>query len=412
MRRQLLQLLAIALLAGLVPGITTARAETPITLSITPAIAGNTAVHAGQAVLVSGTAPEGPVTAAMLIAQEDGGTTSTQVIPSGVLNRTDDGTSDFLRNDAGTLTGRITLGCIFREPVDTCPSAHGIPRAAILQIQIGTETGDSAPLRVDYTRPYIKGYKLVATDTIVIEFSEPVRNADGDSALDWTVTNPARTPLAIAGAGTADCSYGPGEDSTAGAGGCTRRLTIQTVGEDAEPLTTFNPALIRAAYTDFASNSMLRTAGAPSSNAVDKIAPRIPTISTIDGKNAVGVVSSQNPAPAVVVNNATNGHTITLYRESSGSPGFDKSQDTVLGSAVVSGGSANFALPAFSTDGSYTLYTLATDIHGNDSVNGAGSIAADDATYALDRVAPLPLTAQTTGSADRGVLHRAGRRHQ
>ncbi len=57
MRRQLFQLLAIALLAGLVPGITAARAETPITLSITPAIAGNTAVHAGQAVLVSGTAP-------------------------------------------------------------------------------------------------------------------------------------------------------------------------------------------------------------------------------------------------------------------------------------------------------------------------------------------------------------------
>ncbi|MPZ68384.1 MAG: hypothetical protein GEU71_02520 [Actinobacteria bacterium] len=399
MRRQLFQLLAIALLAGLVPGITAARAETPITLSIAPAIAGDTAVHAGQAILVSGTAPEGPVTAATLIALEDGGTTSTQVVPSGALNRTDDGTSDFLRNDAGTLSGRLTLGCIFREPVDTCPTAHGNPRGAVLEIQIGTETGQSSPLRVDYTRPYIKGYKLVATGAIVIEFSEPVRNADGDSALDWTVTNPARTPLMIGGAGTADCSYGPGEDATAGPGGCTRRLTIQAVGEDAEPLTTFNPALIRAAYTDLASNSMLRTAGAPSSNAVDKIAPRIPTISTIDGKNAAGVVSSQNPAPAVVVNNATNGHTITLYRESSATPGFDKSQDTQLASAVVSAGSASFTLPAFASDGSYTLYALATDIHGNDSVDGAGSVAADDATYALDRIAPLPLTAKTTGSA-------------
>lgn len=397
--RQIARFLALTLLASVVPGAMASGAEAPVALSIAPAVAGNTAVHAGQAIVVSGTVPAGPITAATLIAQEDGGTTSVQEIPVEVLNRADDGDLDFLKNDSGNLSGRLTLTCIFREPVDTCPTPHGIPRNAVLEVHVGDQSGASPPLRVDFTRPIIQGYRLLSTNAVVVDFSEPVHNLDGDSALDWTVTDPQRTPLMIGGPTPSDCTYEASEDATAGSTGCTLKITIQDVAEDDEPFTGFTPALIRKAYTDFASNSMLRTAGAPNSRALDKVAPRVPRIKTIDNKDATSaVVTSRSEAPVVTVDSATNGHTITLYRESSPVPGFSKTGDTQLATATVVGGQAVFdALLPFATDGPYTLYALATDIHGNDSLDTGGSVAADDATYVLDRVAPQPLQARATG---------------
>lgn len=389
------------LMASLVPGAVASGAEAPVTVSVAPSVAGNTAVHAGQTIVVSGTLPAGPITAATLIAQEDGGTTSVQEIPVEVLNRADDGDLDFLKNDSGNLSGRLTLTCIFREPVDTCPTPHGIPRNAVLQIHVGDQTGGSPPLRVDFTRPVIEGYRLMATNAVIVDFSEPVHNLDGHSALDWTVTDPQRTPLMVDGSTPNDCTYEATEDATAGPVGCTLKLTIQDVAEDDEPFTGFTPALIRKAYTDFASNSMQRTAGAPNSRALDKVPPRVPRIAMIDNKDATSaVVSSRTQAPVVAVDGATNGHTITLYRESSPVPGFNKASDVELGTKTVAGGQAIFdALPPFMTDGPYTLYALATDIHGNDSLDSSGSIAADDAAYVLDRVSPQPLQARATGAS-------------
>ncbi len=274
----------------------------------------------------------------------------------------------------GTISGSTTVGS-FRDA-----SRLAEIRTVIIVTKDGVEaTGESQGVLYDATAPRYVSARTVGVRSVVVEFSEPVSSADGDFGPDWLVDG--QPGLLMNGSGKS------------------RTLsTSQSLGEDQEPLVRYKPIPTHGDYKDCAGNSLATGGQIPQFVAADKIPPAIPEITEVAGKDASSPVSAPDDTPSVVVEGATQGHTVELYRESSATPRFDPSQDTKLATAVAGADGVTFdQIPALGSDGSYTLYATAVDIHGNRSQDSGGSAAADDVIYTLDRVAPKELEARANG---------------
>jgi hypothetical protein len=255
-------------------------------------------------------------------------------------------------------------------------------RAVLTVIQNGlvSAEGVSNFLPIDPGVPHILGAETSSPSTVVVKFSEDVFARDGDFAADWTVDHQRAARIDGQGA--------------------KRTLTLsplQKLTEDAEPRVEFDWIDPRAKYVDCVGNDL---ADPLVHTAVDRIAPAIPEFKTIAGKNASNLVASNTDSPKVEVQKLTPGHKMTIYRETSSTIAFDPHEDAFVDEATAAAtGTATIEnLPAFGTDGIYTLYAVATDVHGNMSIDAGGNPAADQATFVLDRVAPLPIEARSTGT--------------
>lgn len=261
------------------------------------------------------------------------------------------------------------------------PSDSSFIRAALTVVNGETITEYvTDPLRVDRVRPTFEGARTTGAKTVVVQFSESVSSADGDFAQDWIVADEPASKISGSGATR------------------TLEVSVKNIGEDELVDVEYSPLPSHGGYKDCAGNSLSFAAGL-SRRSSDGIAPRIPRITQLASESAASQVSSRDDTPSAVVDTATNGHRIVLYRESSDTQSFDPDEDIQLAEATVSGGSAIFnELPSFGSDGTYTLYALALDVNGNPSVDAGGNVAGDAASYRLDREAPHVLDARTTGS--------------
>jgi hypothetical protein len=254
---------------------------------------------------------------------------------------------------------------------------------AALTVDSGGATSEwvTSKLPFDRVRPTYAGVRTTGAKTLVVRFSENVKNVEGDFAADWFVDGEPAAKISGEGASR------------------TLELGLKSLGEDALPTVKYDPLPSHGGYHDCADNQLSVEAGL-TRVATDDIAPKIPNIKTIADKSATSAVASRDDTPSVVVDGATNGHRIALYRESTITPSFNPNEDTQLGEPVtVAGGQASFAdIPSFGDDGTYTLYAIAIDANGNRSRDQGGNVAADAATFKLDRVAPEVRDARTTGA--------------
>lgn len=372
-------------------------------ITITPAETGNTAVKHSQMVKIAGTVPEGEVTQVRVLAYYEDGTTAVQPINANSYNRgpvSSDPEANYFLNDGGNLSGQLTLACLFMAPDQACSDKQMHVRSASVEVSITGVPFESNKLRVDYLRPYIRGYELVARDTVLVKFSEPVRHGETDSIADWQVTDPTRVVLNVTNAPNSDCTYLPGEDPSAGVTGCARALLLPQVGEDDQPLTTyaFGTIPVRELYEDFASNTIRVTNPERSSRALDKVAPRVPAIDSVDGKTTTVAaltggtkrVASTNDTPEIVVKSVTAGHVVSLFQETNGTAGL-QGDDSLVDAKPATGERATFS-PTFAGDGDHVIYATATDTHDNPSPS------ADTVLYRLDTVAPAVQAAKAVGS--------------
>ena len=391
-------LCAAMLVAAVVP--TAALAQEAVQPRISPQQAGNTAVRNDQRVNVSGTAPEGDIQGARLLAMSrDGAVIAEQIVPEVVLNRAGvpGVTNDYLRNDGGELSGQLTLGCRFSQPSgganDCAPPGVEV---VVLQVTVGGESGRSNAVRVDYIRPLISGYEVVTPTRIRVIFSEPVRHPQGDSPSDWEVVNPARVVTAVENPPDADCrapkEYPEAEHE------CTRVLVLaQPLPEDAEPTVdytnTSDAVPQRTAYEDFADNRAF-TIGLARLAAADLVRPAAPNIDTIDGKAAgESPTFGSDASPSVRLSNLTAGHTVQL--RIAGPGGHSATVEQVV---PADSNSVEMAVPTLPEDGEYTLNALAIDINDNRSDETSKTPPRADgarpsARYVLDTIAPQVLTA-------------------
>jgi hypothetical protein len=429
-RRPLGALLVVVLAAALLSAApaTVAAQEGGWDVRIEPATAGNTAVRGGQQVRIAGTAPAGVLTEANVIAITASGTRYVQPTDPSVLNRGPAGPGaerrDYVRNDGGQLQGELTLACLFNDPAvnagsPSCETDTPV-RLVVVQLRNATGAGESNAVRVDVTRPVIRGYELVAPDRVRVVFSEPVRlpGTLQDSALDWRVEG--STVTGVQGPTTGDClgRYQPGEDADAGATGCTRTLTLSSrLDEDARPFTEyeFSTSRLRDAYVDYASNVLRQATGGAFSRAADLIRPRLPRIEAIDGKSPTGenpTVRSNTRQPTIRVSNARAGHT-GFFRITR--PNGDV-VDTSSAPFTFSGQVHDAPLPALggssADDGAYRVEVVVVDPHGNRSDEAGKSGPGGDSgpsvvTYDLLTVRPRLEQAFQTGAREvRVVLSR------
>jgi hypothetical protein len=384
-----------------------AEAQAAVTVTIAPATPGNTAVHSGQQVTVTGSAPAGQITSADLIAVDAQGDRSVDAVPNNVVNRTPapvGDTGDYLYITAGgQVAGRLTLGCLFASATQPCP--HDPTRKALLEITVGGASDESNLLRVDYTRPWLRPERqLVAPDRVLVRFSEPVRQPQQEIGGDWLVkrnaTDPDTAGIAVTSVDTApsgypDCVYQAGEDNTAGATGCTRLLHLaEPLGEDATPTVIYWLGFgynvpDRTEHVDFAENQVFfRTEEPREALATDLIRPARPNIQSIDGKTLdEGTVLSSNTSPVVRLTNLTAGHNVRLVVDGHRQP---------LRSVPAGANAVDIQLTGL-THGKHNLSALAIDPHGNRSTDQdkraprADGIA--QATYNLDTLPPRLLAA-------------------
>ena len=376
--------------------------------------AGKTAVRASDSIRVSGAAtglPDGDVTAELVGYGADGALFRER-LPEGDVTVS-----------GGQFVGDVVLSCGFGEPgparcADVNPSVEDVHRVA-LKIAGATR---SNTLRVDYTDPEILGYELIDATSVRVRFSEPVRAPEGDNPVDFDIDHdgstdtPAVFPVQVADPKDASCSYPEAAMTT----GCTRILTLaqpfrQT--EDATPFVQYLPNLLSnqsQAYTDYADNSLAIKIEQERSNAVDRIRPAAPTISTIDGKTPTGSeFTSTNPAPVARITNlrvvpaedAEKAHTLELRVQRDGG--------TVRKSTVPIAPESNAAdvtLPLLAADAGYTVTAVAIDAAGNRSDDDSLRAPAEradgarsTARYVLDREAPEVLAAGLTDSLTVGV---------
>lgn len=416
MRRLTVLGFLLALVAGLLPlaQIGVAHAQS-LSIQISPAIEGNTAVRAGQQVNVSGNAPAGAITRARLVAVTSGDE-AYQDVRFAVGRPAGDG--DYLRNDDGQLSGRLTLGCIFGPLNPTCPDQRDVAQKVLLELTIAGVDGRSNPLNVDVLPPHIVRYELRQTNRIRVVFNEPVRHPEDDNPLDWCLRGdeercnlppdalpggPAslRIVTAVEGPTPNDCVGVEGVDPTNGPTGCTRTLVFTpAAGEDDNPHARYELSRIRQPYQDYASNNATRTLGNAFSDALDRIRPAIPNIESIDGKvPSGGEVYSRNPSPDVRLTNVTSGHRALLVIR-----GTDGTKTQTEPTKVEEGAnSVDVRVPALPADGRFTFSAVAIDPSGNRSDELDKSAARADgprptATYVLDTVAPKLLLARLVNS--------------
>lgn len=414
--RSVSAVLGVLLLLSLVPVMRAYGAEA-VTIQITPEINGDTAVRAGNRVVVSGTAPAGSrISMARFVPIDPDGNEIPDPIgygsvPDGDLNKLgvrlgDVGVAtDYIRvNELGQLEGQLELRCLFaaREG-NSCAPAQTVRFVKLeLRLQGSTTPHQSNSEDVDYTRPVIASYDVIATDPtlnnskIRVNFSEPVRQAGGqpDLASEWTVSG--REVVAIEGSGQS------------------RILTVvDALHEDAKPAVDYNIATApeRKGYEDFASNQNL-TLNA-SMIAMDLVRPAAPAITAVDGKApSSGAVTSKTPAPVVSVGNLTTGHEAIINISGGGLT------EQVVQTADAA--SINIALPTLrpETPGTaFTITAVARDPHcddvpesertprmhceGNRSSDASKSAPRADGspvtvTYNLDTVAPVIQSAAQT----------------
>lgn len=392
------------------------------TVSVAPTTSGDTAVHDRQTVTVSGTVPAGStLTAARLLGlRADGSVLGVQPVdrytlgasaPSPLTPVTGGG-GDYLRVDGTTLSGRLTLLCLFAAPNGSCTErggAAGDVRSLRLEVTFGGAPVTSPSLRVDYSRPVLRDADLVDPRTVVVRFTEPVRQPQGqpDLPTDWTVTvgGSAVPVLAVGGPTASDCTghYAAADDATAGPTGCSRTLTLATAqDEDATPSVSYDPYAARipnrAAVEDFASNRAL-TVDVGARLAADRIRPPLPTITAVAGKApAGGRVDASDAAPAVSVRNLRAGHSVFVRITRAGS-----TVDTAP--VTATGATLDLPLPDLSPDGDSSVQVVVRDRNGNLSTDSTAPARADGGpsvvAYGLDRVAPLITHAQVVGDTVR-----------
>lgn len=394
-------LLALLVAASGLPALATTATAEGESVTITPETQGDTAVRAGQFVRVSGTAPAGEITSAALVAIERGGGEVRLALDDGVLNRP--ATQDtYLRNDGGALSGRLVLGCAFADPKVAvgCSTKVGEVVAVRLDLSVGSFAMSSPPLRVDYIRPTIVGYRVVAPDRIEVRFSEPVRG--DDNPTDFTVEDSTiPTVVTAVSATTDDCGHLPPSDGRADRDGCTRILDLLLpLGEDATPLVTYDPVANRPLYKDDASNLLDRSSRttAARSRAIDVVRPAVPTVDQVDGRTPPenGSVAGRDDTPALRASNLTAGHDVWVERvPANGSP--------VRGTEVrATGSTAELVAPPLPSDGAHVLRVVARDPSRNlssesDKQPARADGAKNPVTYVLDTVVPTLLTAVSEG---------------
>ncbi len=402
-------LLAVAMLATLTP-LPLFAAES-VAVTIAPGRAGDTAVRysseSGDArIAVTGTVPaDAQLTEARLVALDAAGNeVGRQVVQLGNNPAPD----DYLYNDGGQLKGAISPLCEFFGSPEVggagCAGPSTEVRDAVLVFKAGGADVASNAIRIDYRRPYIRGYEVIASNKIRVSFSEPVRGAVSEAVQreGWYVDD-VRSVVDITRGASSDCAYADGEDVRAGTSGCTRILTLGTaLDQDATPRVAIRPANLVEPYEDFASNDVLFTTqynanNKADSNAADLIRPLAPHIQSVDGKTG-GTntrIVSNTASPEARITNLTGGHRVELtVQRPSGSA-------VTLTETVPAGATRlDVTIPA-SQDGQYTLTAVAVDPSGNrsdDTTKSAPTGLAKDgarptAEYVLDTVAPQVLTA-------------------
>ncbi len=243
-----------------------------------------------------------------------------------------------------------------------------------------TVEGRSPALPYDNDPPKISGYELVDVDTIRVLFSEdvtyrtPLGFSSAGSTADWTVSlGGANNPVVnVTGAGDE------------------RLLTLfNDFDEDDTPNVLFTVQNVDRRYEDVhgrrLNNDTTRVA-------VDRIAPDVPTIASIAGRNSTQVTANETN-PIVVVSGLTNGHSGQLFEETDGVSGLSSGDSAVSAKVLGSGGSAtlDFSGPS---EGSNDLYAVAWD-NASDPNRSAGA----GGRYTLDTTAPTVLSAEPVDSS-------------
>jgi hypothetical protein len=390
--------MALALALVVAPG--SADAQDGPSVRIDPANSTYRDVQGGQFVSVTGRAPTGSTAISEARVRGFDAQGGEVVVPAG----------DQVWLEGDNIRGHVLLECQFADP--SVAGCHGAAvRRVQLEVVVADQTLVSNQLRVDFTRPFIRRYELLAppgggADRIRVVFSEPVRNLStvggGDNPGDWRVAEPLRVVAAVENPSQNsdapdDCVYQPGEDHTAGARGCTRILRLESpVGEDALPLVTYDPLQTRRAYEDWAGNLVLRGSDTNAiSRAVNRVRPARPRIEAIDGKEPSGSdpqVTSNNRGPQVRLSNITQGHSVHFEVTRP-----DGSTGTTPATAAPEGGAVTVSLPDLAAssegDGRYQLQAVVTDTHGNQSTDptkgpGRSDAGPDKVSYRLDTIAP------------------------
>lgn len=245
---------------------------------------------------------------------------------------------------------------------------------------VSSDPGESTSVPFDEVRPMYSGARTAGERLVVVEFSEPVTAPEGNFAQDWLVNgDPA---ILMSG------------------GGATRTLTVgSALGEDDTPLVRYKPIPTHGGYQDCAGNQLATGGALPQHVALDRTPPRLPSLDSIDGSSTGSDIYSTNPAPTATVSDLTPGHTAELYLETEPGTGLSVEDDMLVGEETAgSSGEVTFpAIEPLTDDGVFNFYAVAVDVNGNRSVDSGGSVAGDQATYILDRVAPNEVAANTTG---------------
>jgi hypothetical protein len=399
-------LLTLAIAAALLAARPSAHAQEAFTIEIRPEVAEDTAVRGLSFIRVTGTAPTptGRITAARLVGLERGAEVSEQVFGAGIRNAPASN-EVYVRNDDGTISGRLKLdACVFANPRGAASGCTADPLPAtdvLLELEISSVAQRSNALRVDAAAPFFRRFELLSPTRIRAVFSEPVRSPNpnnSDSALDWQVSDPDRQVVNVLGPTEGDCQYQPGEDTRAGATGCTRILELAAGGEDQTPSVRYDPARGRNPYSDFASNNVLRgdDAGGIQEVVLDRVRPAVPSIDEIAGQDTDrdARVLANDDTPSLVVGNLTDGHDLIVTAQGARGDVEARVEDV----DARDDGSVTVELPRLAADGEYRIIAVAIDPSGNRSDEREKGPARDDgapnpAVYVLDTVAPLFLSA-------------------
>lgn len=363
----------------------------------------------GDTVSFSGTVPDGQITSAVLIGDEQDGTRVTQTITGRDSSR-----DNYVVNDGGTLSGQAILNSCFNEPGSFCPEPTSGVTHITLQLTIaGTTAASRNRLVNDYTPPQIIRFDIVESDEIVAVFSEPVRLPEQllefDRAADWDVNDPDLRVLRVTNDGAPAGSFG----SATNVYHPTRRVFTETIPEDATPhVTYFADFDLGRGYADQAGNNLngstLQTGNGDA--AIDNVRPIIPTIEAIGGVSPTdGRATSRSQSPVIEVSGingdsgAAGTQTLSLYVDN----------NLVVDDIAFDDDTTTVQAPSLGVDDLYAVEVAAVDASGNTTWSGSPDREGkstpspgdpDDPNnpvdYVLDTVPPVALSAARTSNVD------------
>lgn len=299
--------------------------------------------------------------------------------------------------DAGSLmTGNYTLGTL---PPGQQSATHLYLLVTTKAGSGPAETGKSNEIPIDIIRPEVDyvvdpaapggkrkiGWRLIDRDTIEVEFTEPVDGPNQPS--DWAI-GPSDDDV---------CPFESDRPAAVSGSGAVRTLTLaRPVSEDATPHVCYNSDV--EAYHDGAFNLVAGEADF----ALDKIPPRPPVFTHIDGKtlDSNDTARSNDPTPDITVGTVTEGHRVRVYLDNDNGT-FEPADDREVGTAVAgSGGQAlvtnvGASLPGGRLpEGVSRFFVRAFDPSGNAS----STASADTARYDLDTIVPQAVAAAATNA--------------